>query len=208
MVRCTMSKRDKPQDSELVTAARALDAELARFEALAEQLQAAPLQSEKHLERASAMLQGLADLDEQLRAHVAALVGAISKMRDRQQARAEAVHERAQALQQRTEVFKALLVRYGALGQSAGELNVRMQQFAQQRQAAQTSEARAALAGDFEALQARMTQVADEAQGLARAAEEQAFDDVGRQAESLRQQLLSARNKLSLLQQRVGEGAG
>lgn len=67
MVPPTMSKRDKLQDSELVVAARALDAELARFESQAEQLEKAPLQSEKHLERASAMLQGLADLDEQLR---------------------------------------------------------------------------------------------------------------------------------------------
>ncbi|WP_426755667.1 hypothetical protein [Myxococcus sp. Y35] len=203
-----MSKRDKPQDSELVMAARALDAELGRFESLAEQLQQAPLQSEKHLERASAMLKGLADLDEQLRLHVTALVGVISKMRDRQQAQAEAVHLRAQELQQRTEVFKELLVRYGAMGQSAGELNVQMQQFAQRRQEAQTPEQNAALAGDFQALQARMTQVADEAQALTRAAEEQAFHDVARQADSLRQQLLSARNKMALLQKRFSEGAG
>ena len=204
----TMSKRDKPQDSELVVAAQALDSELMRFESLAEQLQKAPLESEKHLERASAMLNGLADLDEQLRLQVTALVGAISKVRDRQQAQAEIVHQRAQELQQRTEIFKNLLVRYGALGQSAGELNVRMQQFAQQRQTAQTAEENAALAENFESLQTRMTEVADEAQGLARAGEEQSFHDVARQADSLRQQLLSARNKLALLQKRFSEGTG
>lgn len=207
MVLPTMSKRDKLQDSELVVAARALDAELARFESQAEQLEKAPLQSEKHLERASAMLQGLADLDEQLRGRVTALVGAISKVRDRQQAQAEAIHLRAQELQRRTEVFKDLLVRYGALGQNAGELNVQMQQFAQQRQAAKTPEENAALAGTFQALQERMSLVADEAHSLAQAAEEQAFLDVARQADSLRQQLLSARNKMSLLQKSFGGGA-
>ncbi|MCP3140031.1 hypothetical protein [Pyxidicoccus xibeiensis] len=195
-----MSKRDKPSDSELVAAAQALDEGLERFEALSEQLQKAPLQSEKHLERASTTLKSLADMDDQLRARVTALVGAISKVRDRQQAQAEAVHQRAQELQQRTEVFKDLLVRYGTMGQNAGELNVQMQQFAQQRQEAKTPEETAALAVTFQALQDRMAQVAIEAQELAQAADEKEFHDIARQADSLRQQLLSARNKMSLLQ--------
>ncbi|WP_426735000.1 hypothetical protein [Myxococcus faecalis] len=195
-----MSKRDKPQESTLVTAARSLDEGLERFEALAQQLQDAPLQAEKHLEKASATLKALADMDEELRARVAGLVGAISQVRDRQQTQAEAVQARAMELQQRTEVFKDLLVRYGSLGQSAGELNVRMQEFAAQRQQAKTPEENAALATSFQSLQDRMGEVADEAQSLSQAAEEKDFNDISRQAESLRQQLLSARNKLSLLQ--------
>ncbi len=204
MVRPIMSKRDKPQESELVAAAQSLDEGLERFEALAEQLQNAPLSSEKHLERASATLKSLADMDDQLRMRVTALVGAISKVRDRQQAQAEAVHQRAQQLQERTEVFKDLLVRYGSLGQSAGELNVQMTQFAQQRQQAKTPEEHAALATTFQALQDRMAQVAEDARGLATAAEEKDFGDIARQADSLRQQLLSARNKMSLLQKSFG----
>lgn len=200
MLPATMSKRDKPQESELVAAAQALDEGLERFEALSEQLQNAPLQSEKHLERASTTLKNLADMDDQLRQRVTALVGAISRVRDRQQAQAEAVHQRAQELQARTEVFKDLLVRYGNMGQSAGELNVQMQQFAQQRQDAKTPEENAALATTFQALQDRMAQVAIEAEDLSRAADEKEFNDIARQADSLRQQLLSARNKMGLLQ--------
>jgi len=200
MFRLPMSKRDKPQDSALVEAARSLDEGLERFEALAQQLQDAPLQAEKHLERASSTLKALADMDEQLRARVAALVGAISQVRDRQQAQAEAVHVRAQELQARTEIFKDLLVRYGALGQSAAELNVRMQEFAAQRQSAKTPEEQAALGVTFQSLQDRMSEVADEAQSLSQAAEQSEFNDIARQADSLRQQLLSARNKLALLQ--------
>ncbi|WP_141324271.1 hypothetical protein [Myxococcus sp. AB025B] len=199
-----MSKRDKPQESTLVTAARSLDEGLERFEALAQQLQDAPLQAEKHLEKASATLKALADMDEELRARVAGLVGAISQVRDRQQTQAEAVQARAMELQQRTEIFKDLLVRYGSLGQSAGELNVRMQEFAAQRQQAKTPEENAALATSFQSLQDRMGEVADEAQSLSQAAEEKDFNDISRQAESLRQQLLSARNKLSLLQKSFG----
>ncbi|HZI09055.1 MAG TPA: hypothetical protein VE153_01625 [Myxococcus sp.] len=204
MFRRTMSKRDKSQDSELVAAAQALDEGLERFEALTEQLQKAPLQSEKHLERASDALKALADMDDQLRVRVTALVGVISRVRDRQQAQAELVHQSAQKLQERTEVFKDLLVRYGSLGQSAGELNVQMQQFAQQRQQAKTPEEQAALATTFQALQDRMAQVADDAKALAGLANEKDFGDIGRQADSLRQQLLSARNKMGLLQKSFG----
>jgi hypothetical protein len=48
--------------------------------------------------------------------------------------------------------------------------------------------------------------VADEAQGLATSANEADFSDIARQADSLRQQLLSARNKMSLLQKGLAAG--
>ncbi|NNB90397.1 hypothetical protein HJC10_34775 [Corallococcus exiguus] len=201
-----MSKRDTPPSSELVSAAQSLDAELLRFEALSEQLKEAPLTSEKHLERASKTLKDLADLDDALRMRVGALVQAITGVRNRQQAQADAVNVCAQELQQRTEVFKELLTRYGALGQSAADLNGRMQEFAALRQqATRTAEEDARLTEVFTALQARMAEVADDAATLTSAAEEAKFTDIGRQAESLRQQLLSARNKLGLLHQSLSK---
>ncbi|QSQ12391.1 hypothetical protein [Myxococcus landrumensis] len=201
-----MSKRDTPKDSALVEAARSLEEGLTRFEALSQQLQGLPLQSEKHLERASATLASLADMDEDLRVRITTLVGAISQVRDRQQAQAEAVHARAQELQQRTEVFKDLLVRYGAVGQSAGDLNMRMQEFAARRQQAKTAEEHAEVVAAFQALQDRMKEVAEEAQAVAQSAEERDFNDIARQADSLRQQLLAARNKMALLHKSLGGG--
>ncbi len=44
-----------------------------------------------------------------------------------------------------------------------------------------------------------MNEVAEHAQDLTTAAREADFEDVSRQAESLRQQLLAARNKVQLL---------
>ena len=197
-----MSKRDTPPPSELVSAAQALDSELLRFEALAAQLQEAPLTSEKHLERASRTLKDLADLDDALRLRVGALVQAITGVRTRQQTQADAVNARAQELQRRTEVFKDLLTRYGALGQSAADLNGRMQQFAALRQqATRTPEEDVQLTEVFTSLQERMAGVADEAATLVGAADAEQFSDIARQADSLRQQLLSARNKLALLHQ-------
>ncbi len=56
-----------------------------------------------------------------------------------------------------------------------------------------------ALQPKLEALMERMADLAARAEGLASAADEKDFGDVARQADSLRQQLLSARNKLGLL---------
>ena len=194
-----MNKSAKPPSSELTTAAEALDSQLRRFESLTEQFQKSPLNSEKSLERASKLLRDVAEQDRVLNESVSALVAAVSGARDRQQKNAEAVNEHAQYLEKRAETFKTLLERYGALGQSAAELNQRMQEFATKRAEAQTEEQNAELAGSLDALQERMGQVAEEAQAVVTLADEQDFTDIGRQADSLRQQILSARNKLGLL---------
>jgi uncharacterized protein YoxC len=194
-----MSKSAKPPVSELTAAAEVLDTQLRRFESLTEQFQKSPLNSEKSLERASKLLRDVAEQDRVLNESVSALVAAVASARDRQQKNAEAVNQHAQYLEQRAETFKTLLERYGALGQSAAELNQRMQDFAAKRAEPQTPEKNTELLASLDALQERMGQVADEAQAVVKLAEEQDFTDIGRQADSLRQQILSARNKLGLL---------
>ena len=72
-------------------------------------------------------------------------------------------------------------------------------------------QARQAGTAEGEALAtARLTEIndgagrlADEAQKVVTSADEAGFNDVSRQADSLRQQLLSARNKLNLLSKKV-----
>jgi chromosome segregation ATPase len=200
-----MSKRDKEQPSELATAAEALESELRRFEDFSEQFQKHPLNTEKNLERASRLLQEVAALDERLRSRVSELVAAITKARDRQGKQAESIQQHALVLEQRVEVFKQLLTRYGALGQSAAELNAQVQAFAARRSEARTPEQSAHLAVDLQALLERMGQLASEAQSVAEAANAQDFSDVARQADGLRQQLQAARNKLSLLTKELPE---
>ena len=79
------------------------------------------------------------------------------------------------------------------------ELNGQVQQFAARRGEARTPENEAHLAVDLQALLERMGQLATEAQEVAETAQRQDFSDIGRQADGLRQQLLAARNKMSLL---------
>ena len=68
----------------------------------------------------------------------------------------------------------------------------------------QKSSAEEPLDAAFREVDDRLGRLADDSEELARAALTEAFVDLGRQAESLRQQLLSARNKFRLLERRRG----
>jgi uncharacterized protein YoxC len=201
-----MSKREKQDPTQLEQAAEGVEEELRRFEDLAETVLRTPLDSEKNLERASKALRDVAESDERLVAQLQKLVAAVGGIRDRQQEHARGVNARAEELQARTQAFQALLQRYAGLGRSAAELNAVVQDIAARRQKATTSEDNRALAGSLDQLLERMGQVAEEAQGLATSSTEQDFGDIARQADSLRQQLLSARNKMSLLQKGLAAG--
>ena len=196
--------RPDPEHSELTTAAQALEEELQRFEALAEALKKAPLDSQKNLERAAKSLHDVATLDERLSARVQTLVLAITSARERQQQQAQEVEARALALQSRTGLYQDLLTQYAALGQSAGSLNALMQTLAEEHREDPTPEQSAQSSLHFEELKGRMDEVVSTAQALTSLAEERDFSDLARQADGLRQQLLAARNKMNLLQKRLG----
>lgn len=194
-----MAKDNPP--SPLAVTAGALDTEIERFESLTRQLEEAPLSSEKQLERAAKMLTDLGECEERLHGHVMSLAKQLTGVRDRQQVHAKAVTDRAQVLQQRTVVFQELMQQFAALGQSAAELNGRVQRVAALRQAGASQEdTQREVLGLIAELQVRMGDVAGEAQALTDAANEKDFPDIARQADSLRQQLLSARNKMGLLE--------
>ena len=171
--------------SELVAAAAALDAELTRFEESTASFRRQPLSSQKNLERATKSLNDLADGEQRLAEQVQALVKAIATARDRQLAQVEWIRLKAEEIKARSLDFQGLQERFKALGDGAAELNVRLQQ----------GVAGAPLAG----LDAEMGELAASAKGLAETATTRQFDDVARLADGLRQQILSARGKLRLL---------
>ena len=76
-----------------------------------------------------------------------------------------------------------MLQRVAGLGQMAKEV----------QQALQAGPA------DMEGVLARMQKIADEAADIFRVAQEKEMEDVARQADVLRQQILAARNKVALL---------
>ena len=193
-----MSKRDKSPSSELVAAAESLDAQLTRFESLAEQFRKAPLNSEKNLERASKLLR--------------TWPSRIGAQRQRERAGGggdDHTGPAADAGRVRQRPRPGFAAARGGVQGAAGALR----RPGAERRGAQRADAgvrRAAregrdargqpeVLGTLDALNQRMGEVADEAQAVTKLGEEQDFSDIGRQADSLRQQLLSARNKLQLL---------
>jgi len=193
--------RDLLKSSELAAAAAALDAEVKRFEELATVARKTPLNSEKNLERAAKALTEVAESDERLGAHVKALVDAITEIRDRQQAHAEEVHAVATQLQARTDDFQVLLKSFALLGEEAAKINALVQAIAATKR--DTAEATAQVAERLGEVQERMSLVADGAQALSKAATAKDFVDIARSADSLRQQLLGAKNKMGLLQKNL-----
>jgi chromosome segregation ATPase len=188
-----MDKKGKP--SELISAAEALDAELQKFEQLSETIQKTPFNSEKNLARASRTLTEIAQVGEALQTHLGSLVAAIGNFRQKQETQADAVQKRAQELQERGQVLEGLLAEYRALGENARQLNLHLLSLKSSEDEVQSSQ--------FLDLDSRVTELAQAAQNLFDRAESQGFADIAHQADALRQQLQTVRNKLNLLRQRL-----
>lgn len=180
-----MSKHDSK--SELVLAASALDAELVRFEEATVGFRKLQLNSQKNLERAAKMLTDLAGVEETLGQQVQVLVTAISHVRDRQMQQVEVVRAKAEEINMRTLAFQALLEQFKVLGVGAAGLNDKLQ-------------ASATAGAPLIDLHAEMGELAAQAQALAEIAKGQEFEDLARQADGLRQQILAARSKLRHLE--------
>jgi DNA repair exonuclease SbcCD ATPase subunit len=179
--------------STLSGAAEGLETELRRYEELALGLERGRLASEKDLRRAARELEDLRTSDVRLAELLQALVAAIGAARDRQQAQAEAVQRRAEDIRRRSEALGRLLARWERLGAEAADVNRLAQGSAGD---ANGGDGRAKLASVVEELRERLGRLAEEARSLAVAAESESFIDLARRTESLRDQLLSARNKL------------
>src|SRR5439155_17370768 len=172
------------------------------YEALATGIQQEHLDSEKNLRQAVRALKDLEESEARIGQHLQILVAAIATARERQEKQALAVQDRAGQIRQRTVGLTDLLTRWGALGEAAAEVNRLVQQVAATSQKAGAEKQLGAAA--FRDIDDRLGRLAQDSEELAQAAQADAFVELGRQAESLRQQLLSARNKFRLLERRRG----
>ena len=194
-----MTTSSKREPSPLVAAAMALEEELARISSVAREAQRLPLDSQRNVERTADKLAQLGAVDEQLGPLVQQLLGAVGALVQRQQEQAVALAARAEEVRARREALRALLGRYAALGRDARELNGMVQAFASGARPG-TGEPEPP---SYDAVRETMTRLIGDAEAVARASLEQGFEDLSRQSDGLRQQLLSARNKLNLLDARA-----
>jgi hypothetical protein len=176
-----MTKDAKP--NALAEAALALDRELRRYEELSETAVKMKLNTEKNVERATEALARAAESQDRIHADVQALVAAVASAREKQETDAQMLIARAREIAARRGQFAELMQRMGGLGQLAKEVQELLK----------------GGVSDFDEVDRRMEAVAKSAAEIERAASEQEMDDLQRQAESVRAQVISARNKLSLL---------
>jgi chromosome segregation ATPase len=190
---------DKRATSALLEAAEAFDDELARFGRLVEAARTGPLNSQKHLQRAARAFEEIAESEKRLGETAQSLVAALQSARQRQEVQALALQGRAQEIEARTTVAADLLQRYGAVGQKAGELNAIVLEIAAKKTNG-SSEPDATIVASLAELRGKMGEVADGAAGLVAAAREADFDDIARQADSLRQQIVSVGQKVAAIE--------
>jgi uncharacterized coiled-coil DUF342 family protein len=202
-----MPTKPKNSGSPLVASAEAFDAALTRFAALSAGLRKGALDSQRNLERAAEVLKEVAGCEEEMQAHAQALMTALGAARDAQQAQAEAVRVRALEIQGRTEELARLMRGFEAIGKDAAALNATAQQLAARKRTPDEMVKDGELLAGLDELQERMTTVLDAGEKLAADARQADFEDLSRKIDSLRQQILAARNKINLLKEALVRAA-
>lgn len=192
-MRAAVAKNPAKKESPLVLAAAELDEELRRYDALAEEAKRSHINSGKTLERAVRVVQESTAHNESVHEKLRGLVTQIEEARKRQVESLNVLLEAAQRAQARSQQYEALLERFSALGESARHVNTLAVEADAKRQA---GAAEPAFLQGLDDVQTQMAAVVAEAEALVVLATEQEWTDLERQADSVRQQVLAAKNKL------------
>jgi len=177
-----MAKAEK-QASEIVRAAQALEDEVARLEALSRSVRKTRLNSDKNLARAAGELKETLALPDRLAERLKAVAAALAPMQARQQAALEPLAAFAVEVQRRAQLLGALMQRFGALGEAAGEVNADL----------------AASQGDRAGLaraEARLREISEAARGVFETARADDFPEIAREADVLKQRMAALRKRL------------
>lgn len=206
-----MSKREKTEHhgngkqerqggfGDLTEAAQALERELSRFEELAASARKMPLHTHKAIERAARATTTAAAGQELVDLALGALVRAISAARQRHEANAATLQVRGEEIRERSEAFGKLFDRYAALGEEGRIINQLVQEAAAKQREATTPEGMREVAAAIGEVEDRMAKLVEDARAYGQAAAAESIADLTEQAESLRQQMAAARNKMGLL---------
>ena len=189
-----MTERDDAKWGSLAEAARAAEEELEQFEGLVAAVRKIDLNSEKSILRAGKALGEAIAVQARIAQALAPLAQAFTQAQQRELSAAEQLQACAEQIHERTELFASLMEGVRAVGGDALEVTSLL------KSATGSVGETAGADEDFdkrvaEAL-ARMDAAVERAKELHRLAREAGLNDVARQADSLEQQLTSARGKL------------
>ena len=190
--------------SSLVAAASAIDEELREYDQLAREAKRIELDSEKSLGRAASILEDATTRQPRIQQKLRALVSEIEAEQGRQQASLDTLVEVSRSLSARATEFEGLLGRFVTLGESAKAIHQLTGELSERKKGGATD---GELLEGLRALETRIETVITDAEGLARDAEQNSWPDVAHQANAIRQQVASAKNKLALAHRTVSERA-
>jgi chromosome segregation ATPase len=193
-----VTKTNDKADSPLKAAVQALDDELDNFEALAQSAQRTPLTSERNLEKAATSINQAAESQQRVHGHIQALIDAISAARTKHDKTAEELVKTRDEVQARGERFQTQLGRFAALGKEAADISAFVRQLGELK-----GKPNGEVVSQLTEVQGRMAKVVEGATALGKEAEAENMEDLGRQCDSLRQQVQSALNKVSLLREKL-----
>jgi chromosome segregation ATPase len=185
-------------DTPLQTAVQRLDEELARFDQLAQSARKIQLTSERNLEKAARAVNDAAESQRRVNEHIQGLIAAISEARTRHDAVATELLTTRDEVEARAERFQTQLARFGALGKEAADISAQVRELG-----AVKDQPNAQIVALLTSVKERMTGVVAGAVALAAEADAESMEDLARQCDSLKQQVQSALNKVSLLRDKL-----
>jgi hypothetical protein len=189
-------------ESDLCRVAENVEDELLRFEGLLDAL-GRPTTTEKGLTRAGQALEECAACEARLAAHLGSFVAALQQVEKRQQACTERVARAAERLQLRHEERSALRARIAELGARARDIGEPLNAMNEASAAGDAGQ----LLTSMREVATRLESIIAEATAITSAAKEKDCDDIARDADVLRQQLLNVRKQVLLGESRVASSA-
>jgi ABC-type transporter Mla subunit MlaD len=195
--------KEKQTLGELALAAAGLEEALSAFERATAVAAKTPLTSQRNIEKAAQAVTTAARCQPEIGSGVQRMLAALNGARDRNTHTAEALQAFGERLRAKSESYGALLTRFGELGDRARDTSEAARALSVPEMAVLShAEKIERLSG----VEAAMTALIDDAGKLVQQARAEDVDDISQQADSLRQQLQAARNKVSLLFRKLGSG--
>ncbi len=189
----------KKLETPLARAAAALEGELLEYEKFVAEVKRMSLNSEKAMHRAKSLLEECAAGESRMAAKLQAFAAAVQDVQVRQQSCITEAVAAAESIQERIKNRSSLLERFSALGDRARALNEPVAALEAKEGEANAQD----LLTTLSEVATRTEAVIEEADTLGADAQKDDWQDIAREAMTLKQQIQSARNKILVAQRDV-----
>jgi chromosome segregation ATPase len=183
--------------SKLVAAAMTLDEHLRAFDALVGNTERVQLNSQRNIEKAAHTATEAAQGQQQLGTLIQVFLQALNEARDHHQQSASALARRGEEIGRRGVELNALRERMAAIAVEGTGISEAV------KRVSGDPAQRAAMLPELGEIEKRMTACVEKATQLHDDCKAAGFSDVTADADSIRQQLQSARNKVKLLRDQI-----